>query len=119
MNYLGLTVDSSADSVDMIVDYEIGKDREYESDVLSKNCVEAITGTDLNMSPVRSPKNDTHDLLSLKFSLDKSQLSDSNIWNATTDKIELCQIVRMIFPAVDSYPKMVITEDTQNLDIKI
>mmetsp|Transcript_18565 Transcript_18565/g.40374 ORF Transcript_18565/g.40374 Transcript_18565/m.40374 type:complete len:500 (+) Transcript_18565:347-1846(+) len=115
IHYLGVTSNSSIDSIDTVVYYEIGKDRDYESFVLAKDCANPITNIYQNLTSVRSPKNDTHDSLSLMYSWDKSQLTDSNIWNTTNDKLELCHFVRLVFPAVDSLPKMVIIENKQIL----
>ncbi len=76
-----------------------------------------IIGVDLNLTSVRSSKNETHDSLSMKYSWNKLHLTGSNIWNLTTTKIELCQRLRLIFPAIRKLPKMVIIEDNQTLDV--
>ncbi|KAL7535670.1 hypothetical protein ACHAXR_006658 [Thalassiosira sp. AJA248-18] len=109
--FVDQAVDFSDDSVgSIVVDYEIKINREWESDLLAKDCANPITNINHHASSVRSPKYDTHDFLSLKYSLDKPQLGGSNIYNATTAKMELCHVIRLIIPADYSIPKKVIIE---------
>lgn len=116
VHYLGTNSSTTTEGVEvMTLNYEIGKNREIESEVLSKGCTGNITDIDLNATAVRSHRNDTFDLLRLRYEFPKADL--------TTDKVEFCQIVRMIFPPVIhegvAYPKMILTEDVQNLTIRI
>ena len=101
---------------ELVVSYSIGKNRVYESDLLAKDCVSSITGVGITMVPSRPPKDATRDLLSLAYSIDKSTIADSNIWNDTSNKIEVCQVVQLVVP---SRPRMVITEDKRKLNIDL
>merc|ERR1712032_819076 len=104
VNYVGVSANSNRNSAGLIIEYEIGRDRAYESEIFANDCSEAVTGIDLHVQ--RSQKTDLLDLLSLEYTLGE----ESNVWNATNGKAELCQVTRVIFPANNSYPKMIITE---------
>lgn len=110
--YLIHTVDFSVDGVGAIdIDYEIKKGREFESVALARDCVSNITSIDLNLTPERSPKWPDYDLLRLQYSFSMESLVGSNIWDAETGKIEFCQVVRLVVPAVGSDPKKVLVEE--------
>jgi len=46
-------------------------------------------------------------------------ITGSNIWNATANQIEFCQVVQLIIPANGSSPMMVITEDIRKFSIDV
>jgi hypothetical protein len=69
---------------------------------LDKDCGDPITGIDYSVKLVRLPKYETHDDLRMTYSLDKSHLQGSEIWNATSGMIEVCHVVRLVDSSVDS-----------------
>ena len=121
--FLNLTADFSFDSVDeLVMEYEIGKDRDFETILFAGDCETNISGiviTQTAPASARISKNVIHDSLSLSYTLDKSMITGSNIWNATSasNQIELCQVVRLIIPADGDDKKMVITEDNRKFTI--
>jgi len=121
INYLGLTGDLSVNSTDeLVMNFEIGKDRVVAAELLAKDCVDNITGIDINVTaPVITPHNDTHGGLRLGYSLEKSMITGSNIWNATRNQIEFCQVVQLIVPANGTAPMMVITQDKRKVVIDV
>lgn len=114
--YTGNDVDFRGNHLNITLNYEMAKDHEYEADILGNDCAANVTGLDIDLTSTRSPQSDTQDVVNLRYSLHKSELSESNIWNATGN-LEFCHRMRIIFPAFDAYPKMVVTEDRQNLEI--
>mmetsp|Transcript_9038 Transcript_9038/g.20404 ORF Transcript_9038/g.20404 Transcript_9038/m.20404 type:complete len:305 (+) Transcript_9038:232-1146(+) len=121
INYLGLTADFGINSVnEVIVEYEIGINRVLETEILATDCLSPITGISLNSTIEREPKNGYLELLSLRYSIDKSMITGSNIWDAATDKLRFCQVVRLVFPSeTGSGPAWVILEDKRKLDVTI
>jgi len=110
--FVNLTADFAVDSSDeLIVDYEIGKDRAHETSLYEKDCSTNITDITVNSTKSYTNKDLTHDTLTVKHSFDKSMIANSTIWNSTTSEIEICQVVRLIVPANGTDEKMVISED--------
>ena len=70
INYSGLTGDLSANSTEeLVMNFEIGKDRVIATELLAKDCVDNITGIDINVTaPVITPHNDTYGGLRLGYS---------------------------------------------------
>ena len=94
------------------MDYEVGKDQQYESLLFMKDCVSNVTDITVNYTePVLTPKNTTFETLSLGYSIDKSMIANSTIWNATSSQIELCQVVQL------KEGSMVIVEDIRQVTI--
>ena len=64
-------------------------------------------------------KNDMHNLLKLAYSLETSAIANSSIWSATSNQIEVCQVVQLVVPVNGAFPKMAIEEDIRELDIVV
>ena len=61
-----------------------------------KDCVSNVTDITVNYTePVLALKTATFEILSLGYSIDKSMIANSTIWNATSSQIELCQVVQL------------------------
>ena len=122
---MGLSADFGADSVDELqIGYKIAVTRDYETEILNSDCETKITGIDVLLTnAVRTDRNAAYDTLALSYDFDKSSITSSSIWDAESNQIEVCQIVRLIIPQNDSDPKMVITEDkrtlTMNFDLNV
>ncbi len=56
--------------------------------------------------------NNSTGMLVLGYNFNKSEIAGSNIWNATTSQIEVCEVVQVILP-----PDMVIQEDKRVMTI--
>lgn len=121
ISFLGLLGDFSVDSdYELVVDYEIGINRVYETEIFTRDCSSPITGISLNLTTERKPKDIYTEFLSLKYSIDKASITRSNIWNEATDQLQLCQVVRLVhLDETGSGPSFVIIEDTRILDIDI
>ena len=116
INYVNFTADLSQYKDDELEMYlEITKGRSYESELLGGDCAENITGIDYNTTtPVVTSKSDTHDYLRLGYSIDKSMIAGSSIWNDTSDKIEVCQIVRLVLVTDETPPMTMIIAQIKN-----
>ena len=111
INYLSLVTDFGVDSTDeVVVKYEIGKDRAFNVDLFDKGCINPITGITISKNPVRTPKDDIHDLLDIKLDIPKSSLSKSNIWTAFSSKVEFCARLQL-----KTEGGMVIKEDPRDI----
>lgn len=97
--------------------YVIGKNRTFETLLYERDCVSNITGIMVNSTKAKTNINMTHDLLTLSYSIDKSAIANSTIWNSTDNKIEICQIVNLIVPASHGRQKMTVVEDIRQVDI--
>lgn len=119
IEFLSLDVDFSMDSGDdeLVATYSIGKNRVYETDLLASDCETSITGINITLVDSTTPVDATTDLLTLTYDFNKTEISLSNIWNATTNQIEICQVVQLTIPSAGPSPKMVIAEDKRTMDI--
>jgi len=121
IKFLGLAGDFSVDSTnELVVDYEIGINRVYETEIFTRDCSSPLTGIVIDLMAERKPKDDYTEFLSLKYSIDKTSITRSNIWNEATDQLQLCQVVHLVHPSEDgSGPDFVIVEDKRTLDVDI
>ena len=111
IEFLSVTPDFSVDSDDeLVLSYSVGKKRPHITNIMAKDCDTRITGLNITLADTRTPMDDTHDVLSLAYSIDKSTIATSNVWNSTSSKLEFCQVVQLTIPAGPA-PMMVITED--------
>ena len=113
IHFLSLSADFSVNSdEELILNYAIGKDRQYKSLLFMKDCVTNVTDITVNYTdPELTPRNATFNTLTLGYSIDKSMIADSAIWNATSSKIDLCQVVQL------KEGSMVIIEDIRQVAI--
>ena len=130
-----MDVDFGKDSPhEIVVQYEMGINRQHEVELLAFDCESSITGI-LNRpldiinitSKVDSIENDDeHELLSLMYDLDKSLLSSSNIWNTETNEVQFCSIARLIYypnndgeTGEEEQEPWVITQDKRKINIYV
>lgn len=105
---------------ELVMKYNIGKDRQYNHTLLQSDCSTPITGIDIttNASTEAISGNDTYSLLILSNSIDKSNIANSSIWNATSSQIELCQKVQLYLNStVTGGEDYVLAEDIREIDI--
>lgn len=122
IRYLGITADMSSGSTEqLVVNYEIGKDRMYVAKLMAKDCVGNVTGIDVNStSPARMPQdNGVHDSLVLGYSLEASALVGSNLWNAATEAIEFCHVLQLVAPGDETNPILVFNEDERRFVVGV
>jgi len=121
ITYFGLNVDFNVMSDDELsLNYEISSLIYYESELFEKDCLVPLVDTPLTLSnSTRSFKNSSVDTLVLAYDVDKGSIGSSRIWNALTNQIEFCQIVRLFIPGTNSSLKMVIEEDERVLTIDL
>ena len=129
-----MDVDFGKDSPhEIIVQYEMGINRQYEVELLAFDCESPISGI-LNrpLSIINITSNvdsiesdDKHEMLSLQYDLDKSLLSSSNIWNTETNEVQLCSVVRLIYypdndgETGEEEEPWIITQDKRKINIYI
>lgn len=117
INYLGFNADFSSD-YELVVDYEIGINRIYSSEIYAHDCTSPITGMPLQLAAERKPKTMYADELRLQYKIDKGKVTGSNIWNEETEQLQLCQILSLVHPLEDG-SAWTITEDKRTLDVTI
>ena len=79
-----------------------------------KDCKSNITDTDLLVSTNVTDAitdNSTHKTLVVKHNFNKTLIGDSDVYNATSKKLEVCQIIQL----VTDDREMVIIEDKRNI----
>ena len=112
---------------DLLLTYEIGKDRKYESSLYAGPCIDDKSKM-LNTTPpgVVTKKNDSitananppMSTLELGYNFNKSLIVKSNIWNDTTSQMQLCQILQLV-EEDNNHGKLVIVEDIHDVTIGI
>jgi len=95
---------------ELVLVYEAFGNNTFVSNLFAGDCESNITNITVTPSPI--DYNSTTGELVLGYNFNKSQIAGSNIWNATTGEIEVCQVVQSILP-----PNMVIKEDKRVLTI--
>ena len=107
---------------DIVLEYEIGANQIYNTEIYTNDCTSSIEGIVLDLTSDREEILDDkqHELLRLKYNFDKGLLTSSNIWNTTSNQVQLCQIVELIYvdenTASDPW---VMTKDRRILDIDV
>lgn len=121
VQFLGLSADFGANSDDqeVVLAYSIGKDRNYQTNILATDCESAVTGANITLNDTKTNIDASTDALSLAYDIDKATIATSNIWNATASQIEFCQVVQLTIPAVGNSPLLVIVEDVRRFDIDL
>ena len=98
--------------------YDISVDREYETAIYKKGCVEPIDDISITLvSSTRSPKNNFHDSLVLAYDIDKDAVAGSSLWNSDTKQLELCLVVDLVIPESGSEPKWLMQSDARDMAI--
>ena len=94
IQYLQHAADFSDENVvTLVIDYEIKKGIDHESDAWDTDCT-SPTKFDYNLTTSRTPEWNEYDKLSLKYTVQKAQLSNytTNVWDA----LQFCQAIRLI-----------------------
>lgn len=117
LEYVNLKADfSPISSNDIVIEYEMGINRNYQTQLLARDCRTPITPENLlRLTAVRSPNNYRSETLTLNYSVDNSLIKSSNVWNDGENQLNMCQVVQLVLPDV----AFVIAEDRRNVDIGI
>jgi len=100
-----------------VANYTIPNNRAYQTELLASDCVSSITGIDITLVDTTTAIDKRTDLLGLAYEFNKTKITSSNIWNATGNNIELCQVVQLVIPSSSPRPKLVISEDKRVINI--
>ena len=92
--------------------YDVGHDREFESEIFGKDCQTPVTGTVIS-APLftREIISLTQDRLRLTYIFDSSTIAASNIFNTVTWEIEFCHVLNLITPGT---PDVIEATDEHN-----
>jgi hypothetical protein len=98
INFLQLLPDFSRDvTSEITLKYEIGTGRaSHEVNAFQKGCIEPITDITVSILKSIASKDANHDSLDVFLDLDKSSLFGSEIWNPSSNKLELCVRVDLL-----------------------
>ena len=114
INFITLSANFSVNSnEELVLNYEIGKGRQFDTLLFMKDCATNVTDISINYTePLLTPKmNINFSNFTLGYNIDKSMIANSSIWNATLSQIELCQVVQL------KEGTLVITEDIRRVAI--
>eukprot|EP00584_Thalassiosira_punctigera_P004481 CAMPEP_0172537550 /NCGR_PEP_ID=MMETSP1067-20121228/9126_1 /TAXON_ID=265564 ORGANISM="Thalassiosira punctigera, Strain Tpunct2005C2" /NCGR_SAMPLE_ID=MMETSP1067 /ASSEMBLY_ACC=CAM_ASM_000444 /LENGTH=747 /DNA_ID=CAMNT_0013322875 /DNA_START=146 /DNA_END=2386 /DNA_ORIENTATION=+ len=124
---------TSSSDTELSLTYDIGKNPpsdgsatgRYKTALYEKDCTTKITTngagpllfslTD-NGRITKSPPSSTFDAIKLFYDANKTLIAESAVWNATTNKIEICQVVQQIEKS-PTLGEMVIEEDKRVVTI--
>ena len=113
VNFMSMDTDFSVTGTDeLVLHYEIGKDRVYDIALFDKDCATPIQGISVTYSDTRVAKDDTHDLLDIRLDVERSNIATSNLWNGMSNKFEMCLRLQLLSG------EMVIKEDARELAIQ-
>jgi hypothetical protein len=119
INYIGMEVDFAMDAAhELEVQYEIGIDRLYNSELYAVDCASPIVGIAPRLTAERLPNDDYSERLNLRYKFDKGRIRDSNIWNGLMNRMELCQVVQLLLATGDG-DAFVISQDKRTLNVGI
>ena len=123
-------------SDEVILTYEIGSAREYDTQLYAKGCKSGSEGNhgdrvdiDIDGGILLTPKDGIDDKaptspqsmmskLTLTYDFNNTALARSNIWNNEASKIELCQVVQLTYDTQEpNTDPLVIVEDIRNVTI--
>jgi len=120
-------VSAPASDEDLLLTYEIGKDRKHKSSLYAGPCTDGGRGMPTIMSAgvitkkedvTMASANSHKTTLVLGYDVNKSLIATSNIWNDTTSQIKVCQILQLV--EKDSQMEdLVIIEDIRDVTIGI
>lgn len=125
IKFLSMNADFTPNSLrDIILEYEIGTNRIYNTEIYTNDCASSIEGIVLALSSDReeivNDDNKQYELLRLKYNFDMGLLTGSNIWNATSNHVQLCQIVELVYVDENTgVEPWVMTRDRRTLDIDV
>lgn len=102
----------------LVVRYEIGIDRDHETEVFAEDCESPVEPAGLLSEPAitQAPSQDeSSDDLTLGYTIDMGRLAESNVWDEEGNRLAVCQVVRLILPEQG----FVITEDKRILQVTL
>ena len=101
--------------------YLIGSGRDYEMSFLEKGCdaTAPIDNALYNVTNSTAFVNSTHQLLSVSYSIDKSAIASSSIWNNNTSTIELCQVTSLFELVAEPIGKLVVVQDKREVEVNV
>ena len=113
VNFLSMDTDFSVTGTDeLVLHYEIGKDRVYDIQLFDKGCTNPITGIAVTYADTNGPKDETHDLLDIAIDVERYNIATSNLWDSFNNKFELCLRLQLLSGG------MVIKEDAREISIQ-
>ena len=113
VNFLSMETDFSVTGTDeLILHYEIGKDRVYDIALFDRGCVNPIEGIAVTYADTKTPKDGLHDQLDIALDVERPNIATSNLWNSFTNKFELCLRLQLLSG------DMVIKEDAREISIQ-
>jgi len=117
LDFVNLNADFSPDSDDdLVIEYVMGINRSYQTQIFAQDCRTPITPENLlRLTAERNPNNDLSETLTLNYSLEKSLITSSNVWNEAMNQLNVCQVVQLILPD----EAFVITEDRRVIDVGV
>ena len=101
------------------VTYDISTGETYAANLYEKDCSTSISDLNIESTTATTSLGDggvtnaTHDRLVLEYDIDTTNLESSNIWNAATSTIELCQVVQLKLGA------FIVAEDIRRIDYNL
>ena len=102
---------------EIIMDYQIGKDRAYEVNLFAKDCLGPISGTTAIATTKRTSSTSSSggqlDDLKVMIDLDKSTITASNIWVDSNSNLQFCVVMQLLSGTE------VIKEDKREIDIAL
>jgi len=84
---------------EITLNYVIGKDREYEVNILKTGCKEAVTGATVNnttsISPIQGNPSNSNLTVSVDIQKDTIAAVGSNIWDGSNKTVHFCVVIRL------------------------
>jgi hypothetical protein len=112
VNFLSLDTDFSVTGTDeLVLHYEIGKNRTHRIDLFDKGCANPIIGIAVSYNDTKTNKDQSHDLLDIALDVERSNIATSNLWDPFSNKFELCLRLQLLSG------DMVIKEDSREISI--
>lgn len=112
-----MTVDDEDN--ELVLEYSIGKGRIYSNNLYAKGCQdrEAINVAYANSNSTMDSDPGMSKLI-VNYNFNKSTIATSNMWNSTSEQLELCHIVQLLLPR-NGEESMVITSDMRDLTLGV
>lgn len=110
---MSMDTDFSVTGTDeLVLHYEIGKDRVYDITLFDRDCFTPIEGISVTYNDTKTAKDETHDLLDIRLDVERPNIAKSNLWNGFTNKFEMCLRLQLLSG------DMVIKEDARELSVQ-
>ncbi|KAL3805592.1 hypothetical protein HJC23_005836 [Cyclotella cryptica] len=112
VNFLSLDTDFSVTGTDeLVLHYEIGKNRTHQIDLFDKGCANPILGIAITFNDTKTNKDQSHDLLDIALDVERSNIATSNLWDPFSNKFEMCLRLQLLSG------DMVIKEDSREISV--